>query len=146
MTIINVDIPEMVPFESRVNHRGYDIPYSPLNDGSTPGDPHCFICLKLVNPHKAHLIHRSHGETALPYGARYIDPEGTNPGGDPMGDGDGFGGLGFPFIGPECRKKIPADAIYPPNFLGVILAHSEIGCQYYGTENPQSKIKCPFCS
>ena len=107
MTIINVDIPEMVPFEARVNHRGYDIPYSPLNDGSTPGDPHCFICLKLVNPHKAHLIHRSHGETALPYGARYIDPEGTNPGGDPMGMGMDLVALGFHLSAPSAEKKFP---------------------------------------
>jgi hypothetical protein len=100
----NVDVPRLVPLEKRYPHIGYEI--ETKYDGWTLDVPFCWICMKAVDPDKAYSIHRSLGETALPFGARCASGYSE----------DDYGGLGWEYIGPTCKNKIPKDCLYPVGF------------------------------
>ena len=104
MITTNVDVPRLVPLENRYPHNGYAV--ETKYDGWTSENPSCWVCMKDVDEDKAYFIHRSFGETVLPFGARC----------DSGGDEDGFGGLGWEYIGSSCKNKIPKDCLYPVGF------------------------------
>ena len=107
----NVDIPTLVPFAQRYPHKGYDIELD--NDGACY--PQCCICLKEVDPATAYSVHRSVLETILRFGAKTMHPDGV----DPEYNEDGYGGLGWPLVGPSCKRKVRKDCLYPAGWKPV---------------------------
>ena len=111
-TVENVDVPRLVPFAERYPHMGYSLESGLQNDGACY--PFCCICLKEVNPETAYSVHRSLWETILPFGAKTMPPDGHEGGGF---NEDGYGGLGWPLVGPSCKRKVRKDCLYPAGWL-----------------------------